>query len=63
MVRAETLGEWVALLENEAKAFSLRKSPKRARNVLVLCSCVEAAVTGYLIKQQMEGVIDDSESS
>lgn len=62
MVRGETLVDWVALLGKEARAFSMRRSPERARNVLVLCSCVEAAVTGYLIKQKMENIIDDDES-
>ena len=62
MVRTEKLGEWTSLLEKETQAFCLHQSPERARNMLMLCSCVEAAVTGYLIRHEMEGVINDNKS-
>ena len=62
MVRTEKLGEWTTLLEKETQAFCQRQSPERARNMLMLCACVEAAITGYLIRHKMEGVIYDDKS-
>lgn len=54
MVSGEKVREWAQILDREATAFSLEPGPGRAKNLLVLCSCVEAAVTGYLISQKME---------
>ena len=59
MTNTETVRQWTALLDDEAQAFTLEQSPEKASNMLVLCSCVEAAVTTYLIKQKMEGVLHD----
>ena len=56
-VNPETVRHWAELLNDEARAFCSDKTPARAKNILVLAECVKAAATGYLIKQQMEGLI------
>jgi hypothetical protein len=62
MVSGETVVKWSALLNRQARAFRDRRSPERARDILMLCACVESAVTAYLIKQKMEDMINDDGS-
>lgn len=58
MVGPERIGRWVDLLKDEYGKDAGALSVETAKNLLVLCACVESAVTGFLIKHETRGVID-----
>ena len=54
MVSTETVADWAGRLNDKAQAFALAGSPEKASDILVLCACVESAITAYLIKHRLE---------
>ncbi len=54
MDSTETVADWAGRLNDKAQAFVTSGSPEKARDILVLCACVESAITAYLIKHKME---------
>ena len=54
MVGPETIDAWIAQLNAEHRRNCGEMSADKAKNMLVLCSCVESAVTAYLIKHRLE---------
>jgi hypothetical protein len=58
MVGPERIGHWVEMLKDEYGKEPGNLSVETAKNLLVLCACVESAVTGFLIKHETQGVIE-----
>lgn len=58
MVGPERIGHWVEMLKDEYGKEPGAMSVETAKNMLVLCACVESAVTGFLIKHETRGVLD-----
>ncbi|MDA8138011.1 MAG: hypothetical protein M0036_05090 [Desulfobacteraceae bacterium] len=54
MADIHTIREWVGLLDLKADELGRCPTAQTARDMLMVCGCVEAAVTAYLIKKTVE---------
>ena len=51
---AERIREWAEILNKKTVDFQTDENVAAARDILVCCSCIEAAVTGFLMKHKMD---------
>ncbi|MDA8141069.1 MAG: hypothetical protein M0036_20685 [Desulfobacteraceae bacterium] len=54
MAETDTIREWVGMMDKAADELGRSQSSEAARNLLVVCACTEAAVTGFLVKKTIE---------
>jgi hypothetical protein len=63
MAGPDRIGQWVELLRAEHGKNYGALSVESAKNMLVLCACVESALTGYLIRHETEGILNGTKQA
>ncbi|MBI5550718.1 MAG: hypothetical protein HY911_04360 [Desulfobacterales bacterium] len=58
MADTDNIREWVGMMDKAADELSRGQSIQAARHLLMVCACVEAAVTGFMVKKTIEESIN-----